>query len=163
MRVWIVLLSLVVVSFDAMAAPCPPKEDIVNPHEITRGSTFSFGTTYVGSELTHTFQLINKDETRPMIITNFYMGSPGSLNGNNGPWIIKERPSSSIPPGGDDCFTVTLLGLSEGVYKTHFSWDADTDPPSEEDTSFVFGVKGEVLPPPNETTARQTSARSTMW
>jgi hypothetical protein len=45
---------------------------------------------------------------------------------------------------------VTLLGLNKGVYKTHFSWDADTDPPSEEDTFFVFGVEGEVLPLPKE-------------
>lgn len=152
MRAWIILLSLVVASFDAMAAPCPP--NIGNTHEITRGSTFSFGTTYVGSELTHTFQLVNMDETRPMTITNFYAGSPGSLSWNNGPWVMKERPSSLIPPGGNDCFTVTLLGLSEGVYKTHFSWEVDTDPPSEEDTFFLFEVEGEVLPPPKETTNR---------
>jgi len=149
MRAWIVLISLVVVSIDAMAAPC--RSDNENTHEITIGSTFPFGTTYVGSELTHTFQLVNKDETRPMIITHFVMGG---VSWTNSPWIVKERPSGSIPPGGDDCFTVTLLGLNEGVYTANFSWDADTDPPSEEDTFFVFEVKGEVLPPPKETTAR---------
>jgi hypothetical protein len=143
MRAWILLLPLVLFSLDAQAAPCSP--DAATTEEIKIGSTFPFGTTNVGSELTRTFRLINKDGTRPMTITHFVV-DVADLNHN--PWLIKERPSSSIPPGGDDCFTVTLIGMEPGVFTAGFSWDADTDPPSEEDTFFTFDMKGEVLAQP---------------
>lgn len=143
MRAWVVLLLLALVPLGAQAAPCKP--DVDTTQEIEIGSTFPFGTTHVGSELTHTFRLVNKDETRPMTITSFHADF---INLNNNPWLIKERPSSSIPPGGDDCFTLTLLGIEAGEYKLRLSWNADTDPPSEEDTFFTFSVKGEVLAQP---------------
>ena len=142
MRPWIVLLLGVMIASDLKAAPCQPGAIIAQ--EIKIGSTVQFGTTYVGSELTHTFKLVNKDKTRPMTITNFFVG----VDLNHDPWLVRERPSGSIPPEGEYCFTITLIGLEAGVYKAGISFNADTDPPSEEDTFFTFDVKGEILARP---------------
>ena len=145
MRPWIALLLGVMISSVANAATCQPGAVITQEIEI--GSTFPFGTTSVDSELTKTFKLVNKDQGRPMSITNFFVDV---IDLNNNPWTVNERPSGSIPPGGEDCFTITLIGMKEGVYKTSISLNADTDPPSEEDTFFMFNVRGEVLAKPKD-------------
>jgi hypothetical protein len=152
MRPWITLLAFLIVSIDTQAAPSQPgttaqSEAPAEVQDVKIGSTIQFGTTYVGSELTRSFRVINKDATRTMIITNFNMDAG---NPNSNPWIVMRRPPSSIPPGKEGFFTVTLLGTQVGVYTAGFYWNADTDPPSQEDTFFTFDVKGEVLSKPKE-------------
>lgn len=150
MRLWIALLLGVLISSGANAAPCAP--GAVFAQDIKIGSTFPFGTIHVGGELTKTFKLVNKDQTRPMNITNFFVDV---MDLNNNPWIVNQRPSGTIPPGGEDCFTLTLIGMKAGVYKAGISLNADTDPPSEEDTFFTFDVQGEVLAQPQDAAGQQ--------
>jgi len=148
-----ILLVFLMVPCDTQAAPPQPgtstqaEGQAKDVGEIKIGSTFLVGTTYVGGELTRSFRLVNKDATRPMTITNFniHLGDE-----NHNPWFVKQRPPASIPPGEEGFFSITLIGTQVGVSTASVFWNADTDPPSEEDTFFTFGVKGEILARPKK-------------
>lgn len=109
------------------------------------GSTYSFGQTHVGTSVSRSFRLENKDTTRSMRIYGVWIKE----DPNHPQWAILQKPKEDdwIPPGGSAELTISFIAYEPGVHEAVFSWYVEMKPVSEEDEDnfFVFSVTGEAL------------------
>jgi hypothetical protein len=141
----LLLMALILPATGSTSAAGPQKAGLSTDGKgIEIGSTFSFGQTPVGTEVSRSFRLVNEDPSRSMRIYGFWIDQDSAHE----QWAITKKPDGWIAPGESAELSLLWVAIRPGVQKARFSWYVEMRPASEEedkDNFFTFNVEGEAL------------------